>query len=314
MKASALLVVVVVALHCAAIGALFFTQGCGTLTRTTPAATSSMPPTTKEAVSYPPPSAKPAAAEPAPTDLSMTKEITEYIVRPGDTLSGIAKQYGISSSEIIALNKLANPNKLYAGQKLELPGLLKVLPAPAKPSAKSKVIKPVTSASAPVAAPAEPTIGWPMEAVTKTTLAAGNEYVVQRGDTLSAIAKKHGTKVSALRDINKLQSDKLKIGQKLIVAQAAAEPAAVTAPAIEAPVAPPAAETTSLAAPAATPVSAVAEPSPAIASSGISHIVQPNEDIISIAKLYAVTVEEIAELNQLDTNRTVQVGQRLIIP
>ena len=49
-------------------------------------------------------------------------------------------------------------------------------------------------------------------------------------------------------------------------------------------------------------------------SSGISHTVQPNEDLISIAKLYAVTVDEIVALNQLPANRSIQIGQRLQIP
>ena len=65
MKTSALLITVVVMLHCAALGALFFIQGCGTTARTgtpPPATTTPMPPTTKEAVNYPPP--KPAEKAP----------------------------------------------------------------------------------------------------------------------------------------------------------------------------------------------------------------------------------------------------------
>ncbi|MBI2438899.1 MAG: LysM peptidoglycan-binding domain-containing protein, partial [Lentisphaerae bacterium] len=99
MRTSALLVTVVIALHCAAIGALFLIQGCGTTGRTrTPAAPApSMPPTTKEAVSYPPPAEKALAG----AELPKTLETTDYTVRSGDTLAGIAKQYGISQSEII---------------------------------------------------------------------------------------------------------------------------------------------------------------------------------------------------------------------
>ena len=55
-------------------------------------------------------------------------------------------------------------------------------------------------------------------------------------------------------------------------------------------------------------------PAKPVANSGITHIVQPSEDINSVAKLYAVTVDEIVELNQLGANRTLKVGQRLKIP
>lgn len=43
-----------------------------------------------------------------------------YIVRPGDTVWGIAKRYGITADEIIAYNNLSNPNTIYPGQRLRL--------------------------------------------------------------------------------------------------------------------------------------------------------------------------------------------------
>ncbi len=352
MKTSALLIIVVVMLHCAALGALFFIQGCGTTARTgtPPPATMPMPPTTKEAVNYPPPkpSEKAPAAKSESKESPKALETTEYVVRSGDSIGSIAKQYGISRSEIVDLNKLSDPNKLRVGQKLMLPGRLKIKTAsaasaaPAKHSAKAKAVETpavvtAPAASAAPAAPAEPLASATAEAVSAP--AVGKEYVVLKGDSLSKIAKKCGTKISALREANKLQGDKLKVGQKLIIPEAtpvAAAPAAVPAPSAEpAPAAPaalaapaavpaPSAEPVpaapaALAVPAVAAASAVA-PAPAktIANSGITHIVQQvdgkTEDLNSIAKLYAVTVDEIVELNQLGANRTVKVGQRLKIP
>lgn len=337
MKTSALLITIVVALHCAALGTLFFIQGCGTTARTgTPppaAAIPPMPPATKEAVNYPPP--KPA--EKAPAAVSETKELpkasetTEYVVRSGDSIGGIAKQYGVSRSAIVELNKLSDPNKLRIGQKLMLPGHLKVKATPAKHASKAKaVVTPPaapTEAAAPAAVPA-PLAPAPAEAVSAPV--AGNEYVVQNGDSLSRIAKKCGTKVKALREANKLQGDKLKVGQKLIIpgtsasSTAPAAPAVTTAPAAPTASAAPAASAAPIApmtisAPAESAATPAVESAPAaapasISNSGITHIVQPNEDINSIAKLYAVTVDEVVELNQLGANRTVKVGQRLKIP
>lgn len=44
-----------------------------------------------------------------------------YTVQRGDTLTSIARQYGITYPEIAAYNGLQNPNKLAVGQKLKIP-------------------------------------------------------------------------------------------------------------------------------------------------------------------------------------------------
>jgi LysM repeat protein len=47
--------------------------------------------------------------------------------------------------------------------------------------------------------------------------ATGAEHVVQRGETLSAIARQYGVTVASLRKANNLTSDELKAGQKLTI-------------------------------------------------------------------------------------------------
>ncbi len=44
-----------------------------------------------------------------------------YTVRPGDTLSGIAANFGVSEAEIVAVNDLADRDRLFAGQELAIP-------------------------------------------------------------------------------------------------------------------------------------------------------------------------------------------------
>ncbi len=46
---------------------------------------------------------------------------------------------------------------------------------------------------------------------------SSGEYVVQKGDTLTTIAKQHGVTVASLRKANNLTSDELKVGQKLVI-------------------------------------------------------------------------------------------------
>lgn len=47
--------------------------------------------------------------------------------------------------------------------------------------------------------------------------ATGNEHVVQKGDTLTSIAKNYGVTIAELRKANNLASDTLKVGQKLVI-------------------------------------------------------------------------------------------------
>jgi LysM repeat protein len=42
-------------------------------------------------------------------------------------------------------------------------------------------------------------------------------YEVKRGDTLTRIAKTHGTTVKALREANGMKTDRILVGQKLKV-------------------------------------------------------------------------------------------------
>ncbi|HUI07839.1 MAG TPA: LysM peptidoglycan-binding domain-containing protein [Verrucomicrobiae bacterium] len=49
------------------------------------------------------------------------------------------------------------------------------------------------------------------------TAAGGNEHVVQKGETLTSIAKIHGVTVAELRKANNLTSDEIRVGQKLVI-------------------------------------------------------------------------------------------------
>ncbi len=64
------------------------------------------------------PTAAPPATQPAPPPSGR-----EHRVRIGDTLSGIARQYGTSVDAILRANPgIANPNLIYPGQRIVIPG------------------------------------------------------------------------------------------------------------------------------------------------------------------------------------------------
>lgn len=58
------------------------------------------------------------AANPTPTSASY---VSYYVVRYGDTLSGIAARFGVSTWALARANGIWNPNHIYAGQVLYIP-------------------------------------------------------------------------------------------------------------------------------------------------------------------------------------------------
>lgn len=84
----------------------------------TPTPTATLPPT----------QTLPPGVEPTATP---TPEGVEYVVRPGDTLSGIASRFGVTVNAIVRANPAlqANPNLLSIGQRLIIP--VDPTPAPA---------------------------------------------------------------------------------------------------------------------------------------------------------------------------------------
>ena len=55
------------------------------------------------------------ARQPVPADGT-------YTVRPGDSLSSIAKRFGTSTQRLLAANRLSSPDRIYVGQRLQVDG------------------------------------------------------------------------------------------------------------------------------------------------------------------------------------------------
>ncbi len=71
---------------------------------------------------------EPTTSEPAPADPQPAPEQPvaasqgSYTVRGGDSLASIARQYNISWTTIASANNIANPNQIFVGQVLTIPG------------------------------------------------------------------------------------------------------------------------------------------------------------------------------------------------
>ncbi len=82
-----------------------------------------------------------------------------YVVQRGDTLSSLAEEFGTTVEEIMAANRLTDPNTLQAGQTLIIPSLISttlVIGTPSPPAATALPIPTTTLAETPI-----PTLSTP---------------------------------------------------------------------------------------------------------------------------------------------------------
>ena len=113
----------------------------------------------------------PITAEAAP----LAAGPTIHRVQTGETLNTIAANYRTSVNNLMALNRLRNPNLIYVGQRLV------VSPGAAEPAPSS----------------------------------GAGVHVVSRGQTLTSIAAQYGVTAAALKQANKLRTDTIFVGQRL---------------------------------------------------------------------------------------------------
>ncbi|MFT4219371.1 MAG: LysM peptidoglycan-binding domain-containing protein [Microbacterium sp.] len=120
-------------------------------------------------------------ARPA-TTVAASRAATAHVVKPGDTVSGIAERHGVSTRAVLSANGLSWSSIIYPGQKLRIPG----------------------SDAAPAARAAQPTA--------KATAL----HTVRAGDTVYAIAAQHGLSTEAVLSANALTASSIIYpGQKL---------------------------------------------------------------------------------------------------
>jgi len=124
-----------------------------------------------------------------------------YVVRRGDTLSTIALRLGVSQRALMNANGIRNPNFIWVGQRLRVPGRGTTTPSPAAPPAST----------------------------------GRRVHVVAWGETLSSIALRYGVSLRSLMRANNLRSaNRILAGQRLIIP---ARGSAAPAPAVSAPTA-----------------------------------------------------------------------------
>jgi LysM repeat protein len=170
-----------------------------------------------------------------------------HVVQRGETLYSIAVRYGSTVQAIASANGLRNASLIYAGQRLAIP----------------------TGS------------GTSGASTSGGTATAGGTYTVRPGDTLWAIATRHGTSIAALRQANGLASNVIYVGQRLVIAGSSG---------------------------------ATASGSTSQASSGGQvYTVRRGDTLASIAYRYGTTISAIVRANGLTNPSLIYAGQRLRI-
>ena len=119
----------------------------------------------------------------------IAQEELKHLVKSGETLSGIAKQYHTSVGDIMRLNGMTSRTILQIGKTIKIP------------AAASAKTKPATTKSAPVSSK-------DMDA---------KIHVVGPKETLYSISKKYAVTVAQLKLWNDLRNDVIQENQKLII-------------------------------------------------------------------------------------------------
>jgi len=191
------------------------------------------------------PTATSIAPTATPTPTSIPTGQCTYVVQWGDTLYSIARRYGTTVNVLVSMNGLADPNYIRTGQVLYVP--CGTTPPP--------TITPVP--------------GCP-----------GFTYTVVSGDTLSSIARRYGTTVSAILAYNYIPNPNyIYVGQQICVPTGAPGPTPTPAPGCQA-----------------------------------YYTVVAGDTLIAIAARYGTTYWAIAMANNISNPNLIYPGTTLCIP
>ena len=171
---------------------------------------------------------------------------TQITIREGETVYNLSRRYGVPADVIMRTNGLATADGLQSGQKVVIPTYVYASKAPvsapdhdrnvadARSSRGTKYDVPNDKVPLPSRAPFEKVAVLPQQPKLKeqklvlpADAAASNDpkarpqavaagtYKVEPGDTLSAVARKTGVSVTALKQANGMNDGLIRIGQTL---------------------------------------------------------------------------------------------------
>jgi LysM repeat protein len=253
--------------------------------------------------------------------ISQTSRPSTYRVKSGDTVTQIAKRFGLSITSIAKLNNLGPKSLIRVGQVIKLVGN-----TPPEVEAESYRVRPgdtllgiasrhklTLSELTTINRISASTLIYPGQVLrvakviptSQTPLGAPDTYVVATGDSLDSVAQKFGMTLSALREYNDLaKASIIYVGQVLNLK-----------PPVGQAKAPKPSKPASSASTLSDEISSLdpMRPTGACTIHGF-HTVLSGETISRIAAVYGVSTQSVLSANSLSWSSTIYVGQRLSIP
>ena len=135
-----------------------------------------------------------AELEKIPVSYPPQRAYVYHRIRPGESLSTIARQYHTSVNRIKRANNLYRSNLIVAGKTLKIPS--------------------------------KGTVVYPSKTYTQTQHGVPSSHVVRSGDSLWIIAKRYDTTTKKIQELNNLSTTRLHIGQVLKIPGYTSEKAA----------------------------------------------------------------------------------------
>ncbi|MCC9017739.1 MULTISPECIES: LysM peptidoglycan-binding domain-containing protein [Flavobacterium] len=139
-----------------------------------------------------------------------SKEIQFYKVRKGDNLGAIAEKYNVSIVDLKKWNNLKS-NSVAFGRNLKIKSEIEAV---VKNPKEAKATLAIDKKSEEAIASADDK---------DKNNAQPQEYVVAAGDNLGSIAKKFGTTIAELKELNSLTSNNIGLGKTLVISKAVPE-------------------------------------------------------------------------------------------
>ncbi|MFC4323454.1 C40 family peptidase [Litchfieldia salsa] len=233
--------------------------------------------------------AEPAKKAEASTEPSIIENNKTYQVQQGDTLWSIAKNHSMTTTQLKQLNNVTG-DMIYIGQVLNVSNTI-TEQSPATYTVKSgdtlsaiarqfnmtvTEIKILNNLTSDLIRPSQILLVKGNSTPPSPSPEIGSSYIVQAGDSLSAIARKYETTVTELKRLNGLTSDTIFIGQTLKVASSSNQ---TTQPQAENP-------------------------------SSQLYNVQAGDSLSAIARKFNMTISDLKALNHLNGD-TIYIGQTL---
>jgi membrane-bound lytic murein transglycosylase D len=141
----------------------------------------------------------------AAADPSQFVTFQRHSVKSGETLATIARKYKVSRTDLAEANLIKATARVRPGEQLMVPRM---------PSTSIASTRPLGSSST---APAPPVSAPRASAPRSTAASPSTTYRVKAGDTLSEIARRFDVTVAELKRWNKLTSNALGIGDRLVI-------------------------------------------------------------------------------------------------